>query len=284
MGDNVKSDRSDRSVRSPYRPPALLLGSLALHAAGALALAAAPRHWKTVAGLLFADHVALAAASLWPRGRLVGENLLRLPLPEGAAPREEIALTFDDGPNPDVTPRVLDLLDAAGARATFFCIGRHVEAHPEIAAEIVRRGHRIENHTHTHPNLFACYLVPGLRREIEDAQEAIERAAGRRPRLFRAPAGLRNPLLDWVLHRTGLRLVSWTRRGFDGVSGVDQNPATVSRRLLSGLAPGDILLLHDGSALRARGNPKVLEVLPRVLDALAARGLKSVPVRAEGSE
>src|SRR5688572_15995061 len=219
---------TEAPARPPYRPTALLLGSLALHAAGALALAAAPRHWKAIAGLLFANHVALAAASLWPRSRLVGENLLRLPLSEGsestAAGREEIALTFDDGPDPGVTPRVLDLLDAAGARATFFCIGRRVEAHPEIAAEIARRGHRIENHTHTHPNLFACYPAPALRREIEDAQRAIERATGCRPRLFPAPAGLRNPFLGWVLHRAGLRLVTWTRRGFDGVSGANSDP------------------------------------------------------------
>lgn len=286
MGDNALSDPPAPSdptdaLRPPYRPPALLLGSLALHAAGALALAAAPRHWKTIAGLLVADHVVLAAASLWPRSQLVGENLLRLPLPEGTAGRNEIALTFDDGPDPDVTPRVLDLLDQAEMRATFFCIGRKVEAHPGVAAEIARRGHRVENHTQNHPHLFACYPAPALRREIEDAQKAIEHATGRRPRLFRAPAGLRNPLLDWVLHRTGLRLVAWTRRGFDAV---DQNPTAVARRLLTGLAPGDILLLHDGSALREGGNPKVLEVLPRVLDALAARGLKSVPVRAEASE
>jgi peptidoglycan/xylan/chitin deacetylase (PgdA/CDA1 family) len=288
MGDKthpVRSVPSDRSVRGPYRPPALLLGSLALHAAGALALAVAPRHWKTIAGLLIADHLALAAASLWPRSQLVGENLLRLPLPEGtAAGQNEIALTFDDGPDPDITPRVLDLLDQAEMRATFFCIGRKVEAHPGVAAEIARRGHRVENHTYTHPHLFACYPAPALRREIEDAQRALESATGRRPRLFRAPAGLRNPLLDWVLHRTGLRLVAWTRRGFDGVSGIAQNPTAVARRLLTGLAPGDILLLHDGSVLREGGNPKVLEVLPRVLDILAARGLKSVPVRAEGSE
>jgi len=262
--------------RPPYRPPALLLGSLGLHAAAALALAAAPRHWRTVAGLLIADHVALAAASLWPRGQLVGANLLRLPA--SAARRDEIALTFDDGPDPGVTPRVLDLLDGAGARATFFCIGRRIAAHPEIAAEIVRRGHRIENHTHTHPNLFACYPAAALRREIERAQEAIERAAGRRPRLFRAPAGLRNPLLDGVLHRSGLRLVSWTRRGYDSL---ESAPAAIAQRLLRGLAAGDILLLHDGSTVRHRGgNTVVLEVLPRVLDALAARGLRSAPIEA----
>ena len=83
-------------VRGRYRPPALLLGSIGLHAAGALALAAAPRHWRTVAGLFVANHVVLAAASLWPKSRLVGENLLRLP--ESAESRGEVALTFDDGP------------------------------------------------------------------------------------------------------------------------------------------------------------------------------------------
>jgi peptidoglycan/xylan/chitin deacetylase (PgdA/CDA1 family) len=259
----------------PYRPPALLLGSLALHAAAAVALAAAPRHWRAVAGLCFADHVTLAAASLWPRGQWVGANLLRLPA-AGPGETAEIALTFDDGPDPRVTPRVLDLLGAAGMRATFFVIGRRARAHPEIVAEIVRRGHRVENHTDTHPHLFACYPAGLLRREVERAQGAIAAAAGRHPRYFRAPAGLRSPFLDWVLHGSGLRLVSWTRRGFDAV---EKSPEAIARRLLAGLAPRDILLLHDGRATDPpAGNPVVLEVLPRVLDALAAQGLRSVPL------
>jgi len=227
-----------------------------------------------VAGLLVANHVALAAVSLWPRSQALGPNLLRLP--RKAAGKGKIALTFDDGPDPRITPRVLDLLDDAGMKATFFVIGRHVRACPEIAAEIARRGHRVENHTDTHPHLFACYPAALLRREVERAQRAIETATGRRPRLFRAPAGLRNPLLEWVLHRSGLRLVAWTRRGFDAV---DQNPAAIARRLLDGVAPGDILLLHDGRASgEPGGNPVVLEALPRVLDALAARGLRSIPI------
>lgn len=264
-------------TRQAYRPPALLAGSIGLHAAGLVALAAAPQQWLTVAGALVANHVVLGAASLWPRSRWVGPNLVRLP--EDAARRDEVALTFDDGPDPDVTPRVLDLLDAGGARATFFCIGRRAEVHRELTAEIARRGHRIENHSHTHPHLFACYPWRALRREVERAQETIAETAGRPPRLFRAPAGLRNPLLDGVLHRTGLRLVSWTRRGFDAVGG---DPEAIARRLLHGLAAGDILLLHDGSTLRERGgNRQVLEVLPRVLDELAARGLRSMPIEVE---
>lgn len=257
--------------RPPYRPPALFLGSLGLHAAGLVTVAAAPPLWPAVAAGLFANHVVLATATLTPRGQWAGPNLVRLP-PTGKA---EVALTFDDGPDPAVTPRVLDLLDQAGARASFFCIGRRAAAHPELVAEIVRRGHRVENHTWSHPNLFACYLTPALRREVERAQEILEQAGGRRPRLFRAPAGFRNPLLDQVLHRAGLHLVSWTRRGFDVV---EKDPATIARRLLDGIAAGDILLLHDGSALRGGGNPVVLKVLPRVLEALAERGLGSVAI------
>ena len=179
-----------------------------------------------------------------------------------------MALTFDDGPDPDVTPRVLDLLDRHGARATFFCIGERVRAHPGIAAEIVRRGHRVENHTETHPHLFACYPVPAMRREVLDAQESIARATGHAPQLFR--------WLDWILCRAGLCLASWTRRGFDAL---EKDPRRIARRLLAGLTAGDVLLLHDGAAgRRCGGNPVVLEVLPRVLDELAARKLRSTPI------
>lgn len=233
----------------------------------------APRHWPYVAGTLFADHVVLAACSLWPQSRVLGPNRNRLS--EAAASRGEVGLTFDDGPDPEVTPRVLDLLDQAHVRATFFCIGRRVEARPDLAAEIVRRGHRVENHTWSHPNAFACYPPAGLRREILRAQDAIGRATGRVPTLFRAPAGLRNPLLERELHRAGLTLASWTRRGYDIV---EKNPAAVARRLLRDVEAGDVLLLHDGSALTGGGNPIVLDVLPRVLDEITACGLWPVPM------
>lgn len=258
-------------MKRAYRPTPLLAGAAALHVAGAVALAASPRHWPAVAGTLFASHVALAGLSLWPQSRLLGPNRSRLP--EEAARRGEVALTFDDGPDPEVTPRVLDILEGAGAKATFFCIGRRVEARPDLAAEIVRRGHGIENHTWSHPNTFAWYLPPAQRREIVRAQEAIERAAGRAPRLFRPPAGFRNPLTERELWHAGLTLASWTRRGYDTVV---KEPLPILRRLLAGLSAGHVLLLHDGSAVTGKGNPVVLEVLPRLLEELAARSLKPV--------
>jgi len=241
---------------------------------GAAALAFAPRAWPVVVGTLIADHLTMVAAGLWPRGTLLGPTLVRLP--PGARSRREIALTFDDGPDPATTPRVLDMLDARGARSTFFCVGRRVEAHRDVAAEIARRGHRVENHSHRHRSAF-WFLPPALLRdEIERAQEAIATATGHAPRLFRAPAGIRSPLLEPALARAGLDLVAWTRRGFDTVSG---DAGRVLARLVRGLAPGDILLLHDGSSARgASRGPILLEVLPRLLDAVEAAGLKPVPL------
>lgn len=259
-----------------WRPSPLVLGTAALHAAGVAAVALAPHAWPAIAGTLFANHVLLASNSLWPQSPYLGPTLSRLP--ESAAHRGEVALTLDDGPDPEITPKVLDLLDQAGARASFFCIGRRVAAHPEIAAEIVRRGHLLENHTWSHPNLFACYLPPQQRREVRRAQEVLEEIGGRRPAFFRAPAGFRNLFLDRELWAAGLTLAAWTRRGYDTV---ERDPAKVAERLLRGLRAGDVLLLHDGSALRDSGNPLVLEALPRVLDGLAAAGLRSVPLEAE---
>lgn len=260
-------------VRS-WRPTLLLRVSAGLHLAGVPALAFAPRAWPVVIGALIADHITMVAAGLWPRGTLLGPTLVRLP--PGARARREIALTFDDGPDPEITPRVLDILDARGARSTFFCIGRRVERYRDVTAEIARRGHCVENHSHRHRNAF-WFLPPALLRdEIERAQGAIATATGRAPRLFRAPAGIRSPLLDPVLARAGLELAAWTRRGFDTVS---PDPGRVLARLVRGLAPGDILLLHDGSSARgAIGDPVILAVLPRLLDAVEAAGLKPVPL------
>jgi peptidoglycan/xylan/chitin deacetylase (PgdA/CDA1 family) len=257
-------------ARWPWPP--LLKASLACHVgAGALALAQ-PSLWPWALGAVALDHALITGTGLWPRSTWLGQNLRRLPA--AAAARREVALTIDDGPDPEITPAVLDLLDAHRARATFFCIARHAEQHPALCREIVRRGHSVQNHSHAHAHTFSLGGLGTLRREIGRAQDALAQVTGQPPRFFRAPAGLRNVFLAPVLHEFGLQLASWTRRGFDTTEG---DPATVLARLTRGLAAGDILLLHDHHAARtAAGRPVILEALPALLQRFEQDGLRAV--------
>jgi peptidoglycan/xylan/chitin deacetylase (PgdA/CDA1 family) len=250
--------------------------TLVLHAASGVVIVTRPELWPWVLGAIAANHLLLSSAVLWPRGQLLGPNLTRLPYP--AVGRNEVCLTFDDGPDPEVTGRVLDMLDRHHAKASFFCVGERAKAQPELVKEIVRRGHSVENHSDGHSPAFAFYGPWRLAREVDAGQAAIAGATGREPRFFRAPAGFRGPLLDPVLALRGLRYVSWTRRGLDTV---DSDPQRVAARLTQGLAAGDVLLLHDRAYRRASGGePLVLSVLPMVLERIAAAGLKTVTLPA----
>ncbi|MEO7760988.1 MAG: polysaccharide deacetylase family protein [Casimicrobiaceae bacterium] len=258
-----------------WRPTSLLKLSVLLHLVAVAAIIGWPQQWRWALAAIVANHVLLTAVGLWPRSRMLGPNWTRLP--DEAARRNEIAITIDDGPDPVVTPKVLDLLDRYQACATFFCVGRKVGDFPELCRDIVRRGHAIENHTANHRWTFSLLGLHGIQRELEAAQSAIIVTTGEAPRFFRAPAGFRNPLLEAVLCKIGLRLASWTRRGFDTR---ELNADTVLHRLLDGLAPGDILLVHDGNAARTRGgDPVILEVLPKLLEAVQAAGLRPVTLR-----
>ncbi len=252
--------------------PLLLKASLACHAgAGAVALAQ-PALWPWALGAVALDHALITGAGLWPRSTALGDNLLRLP--SASIGRAEVALTIDDGPDPEITPRVLDLLDAHRARATFFCIARHAEQHPALCREIVRRGHSVQNHSYRHAHTFSLLGPAAMRREIEQAQDALAQVTGLRPRFFRAPAGLRNLFLDPVLHALEMRLVAWTRRGFDTRR---SDPAEVLARLTRGLRAGDILLLHDHHcAMTAAGEAVTLAVLPGLLQQFESAGLRAV--------
>ncbi|MEO7207005.1 MAG: polysaccharide deacetylase family protein [Steroidobacteraceae bacterium] len=266
---------SQRESIPLWRPSPLLVASAAVHLGAAAALIARPHAWPWALSALLANHVVLAAAGLWPRSHLLGANWTRLPERSGLTPG--VAITVDDGPDPDITPRVLALLEGYGACANFFCVGERVLRYPDLAQEIVRRGHVIENHSQRHRHNFSLLGPRAMNAEVSQAQESIFRVTGSSPQFFRAPAGLRNPFLDPVLTRLHLRLASWTRRGFDTVSA---DADAVLRRLTHALQSGDILLLHDGNAARTRsGHAVILEVLPRLLDALTARGLKSVTLR-----
>lgn len=256
----------DTRVRR-WKPAPLVQGSLGLHALAAAGLFTPAWPWSV--GALAADHALIAFAGLWPRSTWLGPNLTHLPrhLPQ-------VAITIDDGPAPEVTPAVLDLLEAHQAVATFFCIGTHVQRHPALAREIVKRGHAIGNHSQHHRHHFSVMGPGQIRREISEAQDSIAQATGVTPAWFRAPAGLRNVFLDPVLHELGLQLASWTRRGFDTRTG---DATLVLRRLTRDLAAGDILLLHDHHAARTSlGRPVLLDVLPGVLQALHRQGLRTV--------
>jgi peptidoglycan/xylan/chitin deacetylase (PgdA/CDA1 family) len=254
-----------------WRPSPLVVASAALHGVALTTMLAFPGSWRVMLAAVVSNHAVLTAAGMLPRCSWLGPNITRLP--SARASEGLIALTFDDGPHPEVTPAVLELLDQAGARATFFCVGHRAEAHPEIVAAIRSRGHGVENHTYSHSNGFAFHGPGGLRREIQRAQKAIKRSGGGWPHFFRAPAGIQNPWLPVVLAGAGLSHVSWTRRGFDTVTS-DSN--RVAARLGRGLRGGDILLLHDASSARdTRQRPVVLDTLSQVLDVMARKGLRS---------
>jgi len=281
------------SALQRWLPSRALRLSLWLHAAAATVAAGIGLHAAMSGGLTPAtatilavaaaavvlDHLALTLAGLCPRCSLLGPNITRLP--EAARRRGLVAITLDDGPDPQVTPLVLDMLREAGATASFFLIGRKAEQHPELVARMIAEGHSVENHSWAHSHRFA-FSGPGrFRAEIGRAQQSLARLAGEPPRFFRAPAGMRNPLLEPVLSSLGLPLTSWTRRGFDTVK---RDPAEVSKRLLGHdgqrLAAGDILLLHDGhAAVAPDGRPVVLSVLPQVLAACSRLGLKPVSLK-----
>jgi peptidoglycan/xylan/chitin deacetylase (PgdA/CDA1 family) len=245
--------------------------SIGLHGVALATFLANPRSWELVLAAVVANHLGIGVGAVLPRCGWLGPNIWRVPAPRAGG--ELVALTFDDGPDPEVTPAVLQSLETAGARATFFCVGNRAEAHPELVAAIRAGGHGVENHTYSHPNDFALSGPRSMAFEVQRAQEAIERSGGGRPILFRAPAGMKSPWLAAVLDGAGLSLVSWTRRGYDTVS---RKGARVSARLVRHLGAGDILLLHDGSSARdASGRPVVLDALPRVLDSMKKKGLRS---------
>ena len=264
---------------SRWRPTLLIRTSIVLHLLALIAVIAEPGQWRWALGAVLANHALFTLVGLWPRSHWLGPNWTQLPA--AATARNEIALTIDDGPDPSVTPQVLDRLDRYAAQATFFCIGEKAARYPDLCREIVRRGHAVENHSQHHRHHFSLMGRSGIRRELQAAQDTLTTITGQRPLFFRAPAGLRNPFLDPVLASLGLCLASWSARGFDTRIG---DAERVKNRLLHGMQAGAILLLHDGNAARTPGDmPVILEVLPPVLAAARAANLRFVTLRLASS-
>lgn len=207
-----------------------------------------------------------------PRSGLFGP--VRWHGPRDGAPR--IALTFDDGPHPRGTPGVLEVLAELDVPATFFVIGRHVEAHPDLVRCIVESGHAVGNHTYAHARDATFRSRRHWRDELARADAAIADAAGVVPRWFRPPMGFKTPLVMRAARDGGRVVVTWSRRGFDG------RPTTapaIRRRLAGPVGPGDIVLLHDGVEPGGRRDPcATVEALPELVRAWRERGLEVVPL------
>jgi len=212
-------------------------------------------HWMIAAPAFVTTAAAGVAAygAVYPRSQLFGATICRTNSPR------KLALTFDDGPNPAITPKLLDLLDRFNARATFFVIGKHARECPDLLKETAARGHVIGNHTDAHPNLF--WLKPDqITVELRCCNFSIVAATGAPPRWFRPPFGFRNPWVVPMARELNQRVVMWTLIPGDWMATSSewliprmQAIATRAQRNLSasgatgGVAStGDVLCLHDG--------------------------------------
>ncbi|MBL9189394.1 MAG: polysaccharide deacetylase family protein [Opitutaceae bacterium] len=249
-------------------PPLLVVALAAKIVALALWLAGAKP------SLAVACFVAPDPLVLWALFVPSAQGLVRV-FTHFATDRREVWLTIDDGPDPEDTPRLLDLLDRHGARATFFVIGERAARHPEIIREIVRRGHEVAHHTHTHPlGTFWCAGPRRLAAELDRALTALGEA-GVKPRWFRPPTGIKHLLIGSALASRDLKCVGWTVRSGDSRAGSAEE---VVRRVAPQLRPGAIVLVHEGPRL---GAVVRVQAIARVLESCAHRGFACVIPRAD---
>jgi peptidoglycan/xylan/chitin deacetylase (PgdA/CDA1 family) len=167
----------------------------------------------------------------------------------GNPSRRCVALTFDDGPDARSTPALLDFLRESQVEAAFFCIGKNLEANPELAARIVCEGHLLQNHSFNHSPATNFFTVARLQKELEQTQAVIRKTAGVAPHYFRPPMGLSNPRIFRAARNLGLTVVGWSVRGLDTKIVV---PGKIVARIARRLEPGGIVLLHDGNIPSAR--------------------------------
>jgi len=186
-----------------------------------------------------------------------------------------IALTFDDGPHPLWTPRVLRVLADHGAVATFFVAGHKVDAHPHVVRAILEAGHTVGLHSYADDRLFSLRSERRVRDDLQRGVQAIARVVGDRPLLFRPPMGHTNPTIARVVDEMDLIVVGWSVAGRDGVASA--RPAAVAARVRRGLRDGAIVLLHD-SPEKGDREPAALRALPEILEAAHAARLDVVPL------
>ena len=212
----------------------------------------------------------LTYATTAPACRFWGPVLSR-----GEAGARRLAITFDDGPTPGATDAILDILRDAGVVASFFVIGANVRKHPELLGRVHEEGHLVGNHSFIHSHFGVVRRRPYWRREIVEADEAIEAAIGVRPAMYRPPCGVKTWHTFDAIRETGHVMVNWSRRAIDGLP---TTPQRIMRRF-ENLRDGEILLLHDGVEPNIAGASRqaTIEVLPMLLEQLRRANL--TPVR-----
>jgi peptidoglycan-N-acetylglucosamine deacetylase len=189
--------------------------------------------------------------------------------------RPHVALTFDDGPSPLSTPKVLAELARHNVRATFFVLGEKAQRSPELLRSIHAAGHEIGLHGQAHDRLFSLRHPSRIVAELARAQSIVQAVTGQTPRLFRPPVGHVSPRTAVAARRLGLTIVGWNVRARDGLRST--TPASVVRRVVAGLAPGAIVLLHDASE-HEQYQPAGALALPEILAEISRRGLACVTV------
>lgn len=174
----------------------------------------------------------------------------------GETTNKEVSITFDDGPDPVITPKILDLLKTHGIQATFFIIGKRIEGNEELIKRIDNEGHSIGNHSFSHTNLWDFWTPGNMRRDLLQTERQIEQIIGKKVTLFRPPYGVINPMVERALRLSSYRVVAWSRRSFDTLA---KNRERLVARVSQNLQPGEIILLHDTQSITVSALPEIIE-------------------------
>lgn len=240
---------------------AVTAGSAAVFGPTALGLGLPLGAWA----LMLADGV------FRPASALLYPTLVR-----GRTDQPRVALTFDDGPDPEITPAVLDILAEHQARATFFVIGRYLDRHRALGERMHREGHELGNHSWQHSPFQNFYPSSRHGEEIDRCAQLIKSVthSGQEP-WYRPPVGLKSPGMARASQRRGVKVVAWSIHSRDTMASDAQ---AVANGVINRIGPGDIVLLHDGHDREQRHRPLILQTLPLLLQGLRERGLSSVTV------
>lgn len=184
------------------------------------------------------------------------------------ASKNQMAITFDDGPNPEFTPQVLALLKQFDAKATFFCIGKHIETYPELFKQILDEGHTVGNHTYSHSNAFGFFRTQKVQEELEKSNTIIKQFSGLSAKLYRPAFGVTNPNIRCAVQNLNLTTIGWNKRSLDTTNLSDEQ---ILKRVTKNIKSGDVILLHDT-------RDKSVRVLEQLLLFLRDNNFQSVTV------